>query len=344
MDECFVSQEENDRIKRRSGRPRKKPKVSGEYTEYEKARPKRVATHRDLRLRFRAEFGIKPYMCIKETMGNRAKMREHGYTEIEIERIAPLPRVGAKPVEHPTIEKLVVFEGHVPEMQRNIFSTESALYNVTKIVTLLVGDVLHSMNDLSNPNSLIFYSRRLPKRPTPDLAQKAIEKRQSLPPSERRNNLGKSVELGMRTHGEEVNHLMSIYNKEMVAFKTEVFRAGCKKYYENAQVYEATAASLQHIVNKLAEHRLICKVNPLEEYQRITHEMILVAERMFHAVHFGEPMPALEQESITPVFKARDRMLESVAFIKKNTVLLSKSEMHVLNMQSPNHNYRMWEL
>lgn len=352
MDECLVAHEEKDRIKKKSGRPRKKQKSSGEYAEYDKKKLARIASTRELRIKFRQALGIKPYIDIMGTMRSRDRLRATGYTEVEIDRICPIPRISdVKAPEFATEEVLPAFEEPVIELLRNRYSTDKALYNVTNVVRIFIEDVIDSLNEITNRHSLIFYVKKLPQKPTIQMAREIRAARirgeyksgrdKRFGPKKKKEIDGDSK---VRSEGEEYNQLMSIYNKEIASFKIEIFRLGCAKYYENAALYESCMSSLQHTVNKLIENKVTCPVNPLEEFHHILIEMLKVASDMFYAVHFGEGLPRPEEDCMINILVARDKILECVQFIKDNQGLLSRNELHFLHMASPNHNHRLWEL
>lgn len=352
MDECFVAHDETDRIKRKSGRPRKKQKSSGEYAEYDKKKLARVAATRELRIKFRNALGIKPYTDITGVMKSRDRLRATGYTEVEIDRISPIPRVtDVKAAEYATEETILVFEEPVSDLWRNQYSSDTAVYNVTSVVNIFIDDVISSLNELTDRHSLIFYVRKLPQKPTIQMARDIREARVNgthKPKSDKRfgpKRKAQEIEpASVRSETEEYNQLMSMYNKELAAFKLEIFKLGCSKYYGNAHLYEACMNSLQNIVNKLIDHKVTSKINPLEEFHHILTEMLKVASDMFYAVHFGEDLPRPEESCMDNILTSRDKILECVKFIKENKSVLSRQELHLLNMHSPHHKHRLWEL
>lgn len=304
-----------------------------------------------LTVKFREVQGLRLNTSLKDLMYKREVLRELEHTEEEIEKLFPLPRSGKTILKLvPKLDTVEISEPHsrpvisfIPddEPRKNEFSTSTALYSVTVVIEKMIESLIYCVDRLADTSrKSVYFSEKVTPPPTLIQAHAFIEYKKNNPDP---TKIGIVVNR-VRTPAEILSYLLSDWSNTTCAIKTKMFQIGMEPYFENARTYQCCVSSIQNAHVNLGQYKVVSAYTPQSYFDEMLAELAMLSETTFDYVHFKDverPNAELVIERIVSLGKS---LKDSIRFVSDNLHIFLEEKRPWVNMRSPLHDYRIWEI
>lgn len=235
----------------------------------------------------------------------------------------------------------------IPQREKNKYSTETAIYSVTKIIDEMIQNIILSIDELSDVtkvNKSVYFSEHIPEYPTEEDAISERKRRTTKDKITRLNGSNKkNFPKAPRSLRDYYYILVTLWKQKVASSATKIFKKGIHLYLDDGIIYESTVHSLQHFLNILRNHGVGSDFHPRLTHAEMLEHLRVYCSEMFNHVYFEgkAPFPTPVAEKILELGKELKRANE---FVKLNLKYFPPERIPFGNMKSPSHWFQLWEL